>query len=424
MEKATLQAVILAAGESSRFWPLNSNHKSLNRILGKPLIWYTIDALRQAGVKDIVVIQGPNRDVEEELKSFDIRDVQYAIQQEAKGMGEAIMVARPYIKGQFFVLNAHSVDCQEVAAKMIEKSRQTGAKMVLVGQPIPDPWLYGVARLEGDKLFEVVEKPEAGKEPSNIKVNGTYLLDNRIFEYLDKILGTTHHNQEFEVTMSAYAKENDSRIVVLDRSYKNVSLKYPWHLFKVQKYLFNKFLAKKTIAKSAQVSKYAIIEGNVVIGENVKVYEGAVIKGPCYIGDNSIVGNNSVLRDCNLESGAMVGALCEMARTIFQPDVHVHSGYFGDSIMASGVRVGAGAITANLRIDRGPISARVKKEKDGVKVLSKVDTGLNTLGVIIGRNSKIGTRVTFMPARFIGKECLVEPLAVVMRNIDDGTQAD
>ena len=182
-------------------------------------------------------------------------------------------------------------------------------------------------------------------------------------------------------------------------------------MFKAQKYLFDKFLTKKTIAKSAWVAKNAMIEGNVFIGENVKIYEGAVIKGPCYIGDNSIVGNNSIVRDyCDLENGAMVGALCEAGRVIFQPDVHVHSGYFGDSILDRGVRVGAGAITANVRLDRrAEISARVKKEKDGVKVLAKVDTGLKSLGTIIGENSKIGARATFMPGRFIGKNCFVGP---------------
>lgn len=423
MADDSLQAVILAAGESSRFWPLNSIHKSLNRIMGKPLIWYTIDGLRRAGVKDIVVIQGLSRDVEEELKSFNLDNIQYAIQQEPKGMGEAIMVARPHIKGQFFVLNAHSVDCYDLAYQMIDKSRRTGAKMVLVGQPTKDPWLYGVARLEGDRLYEVIEKPAQGKEPSDIMIKGTYLLDNRIFEYLDKVLGTTHHNQEFEVAMSVYAKDNDSRIVVLDKDYKAISLKYPWQLFKVQKYLFEKNLTKKKIAKSAQIAKNAVIEGNVIIGENCKIYEGAVIKGPCYIGDNSIVGNNSVVRDCDLEAGAMVGALCEMARTIFQPDVHVHSGYFGDSILSSGVRVGAGTITANVRLDRGLVSARVKKEKDGAKILAKVDTGMNSLGMIAGKNSKIGTSVTIMPARFIGKGCSVNPGTVVMRNVDDGMSA-
>jgi len=427
MSNRPLQAVILAAGESSRFWPLNSKHKSLLKIMGKPLIWYTIDGLRKIGVKDIVIVQSPNRKIEDDLKNpeFNIENIQYAIQQEPKGMGDAIMSAKDRIKGQFFVLNAGRIDCQDIAAKMLEKSRQTGAQMVLAGQVTKNPWLYGVVSLNGDKVLEVIEKPAEGKEPSNIKVTGVYLLDNKIFDYIGNVLGSANHNEEFEVAMSLYAKDNDSRIIILDKDYSSVSLKYPWHLFDASKYLLNRFLTKKIIAKSAQIAKNAVIEGNVVIGENCKIYEGAVVKGPCYIGDNSIVGNNSIVRDyCNLENGAMVGALCEVGRTIFQPDVHVHSGYFGDSILASGVRAGAGVITANVRIDRGIISARVKKEKDGVKVLSKVDTGLKSLGTIVGQNTKISTRVTIMPARFIGKNCQVEPATVVMRNIDDGTTAN
>ena len=224
------------------------------------------------------------------------------------------------------------------------------------------------------------------------------------------------------MALSAYTRENDSRIVVLDKDYKGISLKYPWHLFKVQKYLFDNLLTKKQIAKSAQIAKNVTIEGNVVIGENAKIFEGAAVKGPCYIGDNAVVGNNSIVRDyCDIESDSIVGALSEVTRTVLQSDVHIHSGYFGDSILSSGVRVGAGAITANVRIDRGEISARVKKEKDGVKVLAKVDTGLKSLGTIVGENSKLGVRVTTMPARFIGKNCAIGPSAVVMRNVEDGT---
>ena len=427
MANESLQAVVLAAGESSRFWPLNSKHKSLLKIMGKPLIWYTINGLRKIGVKEVIVVQGPKRDAEVALKDlpFCIENIKYVIQPEAGGQGQATFAARDHIKGQFFVVFGHSVDCREVTQKMLEKSRQTGAKTVLVGQETKDPWLYGCPRVEGDRLLEVIEKPEQGKEQSNMKVNGIYLLDNKYFDYLEKTLGTTHFNQAFEVALSAYTRENDSRIVVLGKDYKGISLKYPWHLFKVQKYLFDAFLTKSEIVKSARIAKNATIEGNVVIGENVKIFEGAVVKGPTYIGDNSSIGNNSIVRDyCDLENGAMVGALCEVGRTIFQPDVHVHSGYFGDSILASGVRVGAGAIVANKRNDRAEISARVKKEKNGEKVLSKVDTGMKALGTIIGENTKIGVRATIMPARFIGKNSQVGPAAMVMRNVDDGASAN
>ncbi len=422
MNTEKLQAVILAAGESSRLWPLNGQHKSLLRIMDKPLIWYTIRGLRKTGVGNIVIVQGPDRGIEEELKNFpEIEDISYAIQPEANGMSGAMMAAQEHVKGQFFVVFAHAVDCDHVCAKMLEKIHHTGAKMVLVGQETQTPWLYGIVGLEGDKVLELIEKPEEGKEPSNIKVKGVYLFDENYFDYLKKVLGTAHFNQEFEAAASAYAKENDARIVLLDKDYQGISLKYPWHLFGVQKYLFDKFLIKKTIAKSAKIAKNAIIESNVFIGENAKIYEGAVIKGPCHIGDNAVVGNNSVVRDyCDLEDGAMVGAFCEVARTIFQSEVHVHSGYFGDSILDRGVRVGAGAITTNVRVDRGEISFLVKKEKNGVKETAKIGTGLKSFGVIIGQNSKIGARATFMPGRFIGKNCQVGSNRLVMRNVEDG----
>jgi bifunctional UDP-N-acetylglucosamine pyrophosphorylase/glucosamine-1-phosphate N-acetyltransferase len=389
--------------------------------MGKPLIWYTIDGFSKAGIKDVAIVQGPNRSVEKELKEFNLTDVKYVVQNEPKGMGDAIMSAKDHINGQFFVLNANRIDCQDIAAKMLEKSWQTGAKMVLFGQETKTPWLYGIAKIDDDRVLELIEKPAEGKEPSNIKVPVVRLLDRKIFDYIERVLNSANKNEEFEVAISMYAKDHDSRIIILDNRYDGISLKYPWQLFDAQKYLFNKFLTKKTVAKSAWVAKNAIIEGNVFIGENVKIYEGAVIKGPCYIGENSVVGNNSIVRDyCNLESGTMVGALCEVGRTIFQPDVHVHSGYFGDSILDRGVRVGAGAITANVRLDRESISARVKKERDGVKVLAKVDTGLKSLGTIIGENSKIGARATILPSRFIGKNCQINAGSIISRNIDDG----
>jgi len=416
-----LQAVILAAGESSRFWPLNGKHKSLLRVMGKPLIWHTINGLRQVGVDEIIIVQSPKREIEEELKSFpEIKNISYAIQPEANGMSGAMVAARDHIKGQFFVVFAHAVDCGDVCAQMMEKSRQTGAKMVLAGQVTENPWLYGIVGLQDDKILGMVEKPAEGKEPSNIKVKGTYLLDDKYFDYLDKVLGKVHFNQEFEAAIDAYAKDNDARIVLLEKDYQGVSLKYPWHLFGAQKYIFDKFLTQQKIAKSAQIAKNATIAGNVIIGENVKIYEGAAIKGPCYIGDNSVIGNNSVARDyCDLENGAMVGAFCEAARCIFQPDVHIHSGYFGDSIFDRGVRMGAGAITTNVRVDRGEIFVLAKKEQNGVKNITKINTKLKSFGVIIGQNSKIGARATFMPGRFIGKNCQIGPNQLIMRNVDD-----
>ena len=90
-----MQAVVLAAGQSSRFWPLNRRHKSLIKIMGKPLIWYTIESLRKAGINDIIIVQNPSRDIEEELKNRDL-NLKYIIQKEPKGAGNDLIQAEEF----------------------------------------------------------------------------------------------------------------------------------------------------------------------------------------------------------------------------------------------------------------------------------------------------------------------------------------
>ncbi|MFA5249578.1 MAG: sugar phosphate nucleotidyltransferase [Candidatus Paceibacterota bacterium] len=413
------QAVILAAGESSRFWPLNSCHKSLVRIMGKPVIWHTINGLRQCGIEEITIVQSSSREIEKALQPFvsDLPGLKYAVQKDPLGMGDALLQVKGLLKGQFFLLNADRVDCGDIIKEMADKSINSGSKTVLLGQKTQNTWLYGIARLDGERISGIVEKPQKGKEPSDIRIVGIYLLEDKIFDHF----GKTESLNDLEETLSLYMKDNDSRIVIVPDGRQELSLKYPWHLFAVRNYLFDKYLTGPKISSTACVDETAVIKGNVLIGENVKVLEGAVIKGPCYIGDNSIIGNNSVVREyCDLEEGAVAGAFSEVTRTIFQSDVHVHSGYFGDSIFDTGCRVGAGTVTANARLDRGEIKAKVQRQAGGEKRTEMTGTGLDSLGIIAGKNSKIGINVSLMPGRTIGKNCTVGPGTVLMENLQDG----
>jgi bifunctional UDP-N-acetylglucosamine pyrophosphorylase/glucosamine-1-phosphate N-acetyltransferase len=404
-----MQAVILAAGESSRFWPLNQEHKSLFKIMGRPLICYTIDGLKEAGVKDIIIVQKPSRDAEMELGKCKLGvDVKYVVQDAPKGMGDALLQAKDLLEDQFFVLNAERFDVSDFIKPMLEKHKSSKAQMVLLGAQTATPQLYGVLDMDGDKVKAIVEKPEKGKEPSDIRAIGIYFLPKEFIDYYQRVPG---HMYGFEDALSLYMKEKDTRWVLVKEESR--PLKYPWHLFGVQKVLMDKFL-KPQVAKTAQIAKNVTIQGNVYIGENTKIFEGAVIKGPCYIGDDCIVGNNVLIRDyCDLERKTMIGALAEVTRSIFQEDAHTHSGFFGDSIFSKGCRVGAGTITANVRIDRGEIQAVVKGEKVG--------TGTDSLGVIMGEGSKMGINCSLMPGKLIGQNCLIGPSSVVFENVPDNT---
>jgi len=122
-----MQAVILAAGESSRFWPLNYQHKSLFYLMGRPLIWYTIDGLRRAGIKEIIIIEDPKKDVERELKTCPVPKrsfwcgVKFLIQEKPLGTGNALWQTRNYLYDNFFVLNGDVLNSKEILGLMMKK---------------------------------------------------------------------------------------------------------------------------------------------------------------------------------------------------------------------------------------------------------------------------------------------------------------
>jgi UDP-N-acetylglucosamine diphosphorylase / glucose-1-phosphate thymidylyltransferase / UDP-N-acetylgalactosamine diphosphorylase / glucosamine-1-phosphate N-acetyltransferase / galactosamine-1-phosphate N-acetyltransferase len=387
-----MQAVILAAGESSRFWPLNRKNKSLIKIMGKPLIWYTLDSLKKSGVTDIIVVQGKKEEIKNELEQYNLGiNIRYLVQESPKGMGDAVFSSREFLENQFFVVDVARCDAGGYVKLLLEKQKNSKAEIVLLGTTTQTPQLYGILDLEGDRVKNITEKPSIGQEPSRIRAIGIYLLQKEFLDYYEKV---PDHMYAFESALSYCMREKEVRVAIIDK--EPPSLKYPWDLFGMTKMLMDKYLGNKS-----------------QIGKNVKIFENAVIKGPCYIGDNCAIGNNALIREyADLEAGCVAGANSEITRCIFQEDAHVHSGFFGDSIFGKGCRVGAGTVTGNVRLDRGEIKAVVKGEKIG--------TGLNSLGVICGENTKIGINCSLMPGILIGSNCAIWPHSLVFENIEDG----
>ncbi|MFA6096128.1 MAG: bifunctional sugar-1-phosphate nucleotidylyltransferase/acetyltransferase [Candidatus Paceibacterota bacterium] len=408
-----MQAIILAAGESSRFWPLSEKkHKSLVKIVGKSLIEWTIESLGRANIKDIIIIQSPSAELEKHLGDGSAfgANISYRVQKEAKGMGNAVMLAEPLIKeDSFFVLNPYAFNAEDFIALMSAKQKDSGAKMVLLGVKTDKPWNYGMLGLKEDKVVSIIEKPLQGQEPSDVKATNIYLLPKEFFDYYRKVEEQTY---AFEDALSLYMKENDVRLVMSEND--TPSLKYPWDLFKINEIIMNTLIKKKRVSKTAKVSKSAIIEGPVWICDNAIVFEHAVIKGPAYIGKGCIIGNNALIRKyTDLEDGVLVGANAEVTRSIFQPLSHIHSGFFGDSIIGNNARIGAGTITANVRMDRKEIQPTVKGEK--------VETKLTSLGAVIGDDTHLGTAVNTMPGILIGADSKIGPNSLIRENVPSET---
>ena len=400
-----MQAVILAAGESSRFWPLNNRHKSLIKIMGRPLIAYLIDDLRRAGIKDIIIVQSPKKDIERELKD---KFIKYVIEKKAAGTGNALLSAEKLVKeDQFFLFNADDSDVKEAVAPILSRFKKGKSKLILLASKTKTPWLFGILKMKGDRVLEIVEKPKPGKEPSNLKNDNLFFLPKDFFSYLKRV---SSHPFSLIHALNLYARQKPIEAIINKK--ETISLKFPWHVFPILEAKLKDL--KKFRSKSVVLGKNVVILGSVFIGQGTRIGANTVIHGPCYIGKDCQIGDGNVLRGpVNLENNIKTGALFEIKNSLVGSGTHFHSGYLGDSLVGANCRVGGGFISANRRIDRKNIFSTVKQEK--------IDTSLTHFGTVIGDNTKLGVKTAIMPGVFIGSNCLIGPGSVVFENIPDNT---
>jgi bifunctional UDP-N-acetylglucosamine pyrophosphorylase/glucosamine-1-phosphate N-acetyltransferase len=404
-----MQVIILAAGKSSRFYPYTQiPHKTFIALQGRTILEHTLESVKKVGLKEVILVTSGDPKIKETIKK-NVRDLEitFVNQLEANGMGDALIRAKPYIKDDFFLLNASHIDFHEFAEAMIQQ-KTTENEVVLLAKKETDLTKFGVIRHEGDRVKEIIEKPEPGKEPSNLKVIGIYLLTKKFINTLES---TNTHHYSLETAISNYAQDNPCTFTITEN--ETVSLKYPWDLLGVNKYLGKQIQERKE--KSVTIAQNAVIHGNVVLEEGVKIYEGACLKGPVYIGKNTIVGNNAIIRgNTMIAENCVIGANTEIKDSILLPGTKIHSGFIGDSVIGENCRIAAYFCTANRRLDRQEVKIKLRDKK--------IATGVSSLGVIMGDNVKVGIHSATMPGIIVGNNSIIGPSTTVNQNIEENTQ--
>ena len=397
-----MQTIILAGGEGKRVFPLAVNRpKPMFKLLGKPLIHHVIDTLKEAGLKDYVVVVGHQG---EQIKNY-LKDgsklgvnIDYTVQKEPLGMADALETAKGLAEDHFFVVNADDIFEAFLIKQMINRFREGNAEILISCKHVQETWKFGIIRVEDEKVTDFVEKPPKGKEPSNLAVVGVYILPKQIFDYYKRIPVSDH---QYEDAILHFIKDgNVAKAVNYDGFF--AGYKYPWDLFTINEYLMDGQLTEQTIEEGAEISERATVEGRVWIGKGTKVFEGACIRGPCYIGENCVVGGNSLVRDySSLGRGCVVGFSTEIKHSLIGDDCWFHMNYIGDSIISSNCLFGAGTVTANFRFDEENVQVRIGDKR--------IDSGTNKLGAIIGDNCKTGINSCLEPGVKIGPQSMVGP---------------
>ena len=183
-----MKGVILAGGLGTRLYPLTKvTNKHLLPVYDKPMIYYPIQTLINAGIDDILIVTGGNNagDFLRLLgngKEFGLKHINYTYQEGEGGIAEALGLA------EFFA--AREKICVVLGDNLIEKNirkaveafrmQKEGAKILL--KEVPDPQRFGVPELKGDQVVRIEEKP---KEPkSKYAVIGIYLYDATVFDMI------------------------------------------------------------------------------------------------------------------------------------------------------------------------------------------------------------------------------------------------
>ncbi|HVZ12028.1 MAG TPA: sugar phosphate nucleotidyltransferase [Patescibacteria group bacterium] len=402
-----MQAVLLGAGQSSRFFPFNDKHKCLVSLLGEPIIVHTVRSIKRAGINDILFVVSQDNAFQDVLgngKKYGVK-IRYVIQKEPNGMGDALLQAKDLIDSDFFLVNSNHIEFEELKSDIDVK--RTNREAILLGVKNNSDKHFGMLKLDGDKVLGVEEKPKNQSGLSDLRIVGVYFLN---IGFLDVLAKTKKGHYSFEDALDKYAKLGKVKVCVTSKEI--MSLKYPWDLLRLKNYLLSK--VKRSLSKKANISKHAIIDGNVIIEEGATILENATVKGPAYIGRNAFVGSNSLVRNgSSVEENSVVGGYMEVKNSIIMSDSKTHSGHFEDSILGQNSRIGALFTSANVRLDRRNIKVNIKGED--------VDSGLRDLGTMIGSNTNLGARVTTMPGVIIGDNSFVGPSTTVLKNIPSDT---
>ncbi len=393
--------IVLAGGAGKRFWPFTTN-KALFPFFGLPMFAQSIADI-PASVSRMIIVTSPANNAAIRSFRFPI-ETATVMQKEPTGMADALLACRDIVKtSPILIVNVDDV----VDPDLLTQICKTDAFGVIPGRHAQNHGPFGYLSLAGNRVTGIIEKPEAGREPSayaNIVCH--YIADGSAF--ITEISKTKSTSDDvYEKALSSLMM--DHTFVFLPYEGPWAVLKYPWHVLDVMHALFDGMEEHK--GKDVVINKNVIIEGPVYIEDNVKIFENVKIVGPCYIGKNTIIGNNCIIRGSHIGANSVVGFNCDVTRSYIGNDCWFHSNYIGDSVLEGNISMGSGASLANLRLDDGEIFSVVDKVK--------IPTGKNKLGAMISTGVRIGVNASIMPGIKIGKNSFIGSGAVVDRDIPE-----
>lgn len=214
-----MKGVILAGGLGTRLLPLTKvTNKHLLPVYDKPMIYYPLEKLIEAGIKDIMLVTGGNSagDFLRLLgngRSFGLRDIHYTYQEGEGGIADALHLAEDFIDQDKVVVILGDNIFEDSIAPFVEKfaKQKYGARVLL--KKVRDPERFGVATVRGKKIVKIEEKPRIPK--SDHIVTGIYMYDAGVFNIIRTLRPSKRGELEITDVNNAYIEKGEMEYDVM-----------------------------------------------------------------------------------------------------------------------------------------------------------------------------------------------------------------
>lgn len=215
-----MKGIILAGGLGTRLLPLTKiTNKHLLPIYSKPMVYYPIQTLVDAGIADILIVTGGTHAGEflrllGNGKEFGLKHINYTYQEGEGGIADALKLAEHFAEGQKTVVILGDNIIEKSIKKYVDNfaMQERGARLLV--KEAEDPQRFGVAEIKNKKIISIEEKPK--KPKSNYVVTGIYMYDASVFDIAKKLKPSGRGELEITDVNNAYLKMGALEYDILD----------------------------------------------------------------------------------------------------------------------------------------------------------------------------------------------------------------
>lgn len=213
-----MKGVILAGGSGSRLYPSTKvTNKHLLNVYDRPMVYYPLNTLLQADVKDILIVSGPDYAghflrLLGSGKNFKAKFT-YEIQEGALGIANALSLAEDFVDNQKFVAILGDNIFEGNISKFVNEFMKKDYSAKILLKKVENPERFGVAEIKNSKLISIEEKPK--KPKSNLIVTGCYMYDGSVFNIIKKLKPSKRGEYEISEVNNEYIKRNSISYSIL-----------------------------------------------------------------------------------------------------------------------------------------------------------------------------------------------------------------